>query len=80
MTETPTQRDRILNHLQRGGSLTPLDALRLYGCLALSQRIGELKRLGNDIETLMIAKGRKRYAAYRMRGRQLDLLGVSNGR
>lgn len=66
-----TQRDRILEHLKRGDSITPLAALELYGCFALSQRIGELKRLGYEIETVMTRQGRKQYATYRLRG-QLD--------
>ena len=39
-----TQSDSILEYLKSGGSLTPLEALRLFGCLTLSQRFGELKR------------------------------------
>lgn len=74
-----TQRDRILAHLLRGDSITPIDALNLYGCFALSQRVGELKRMGHDIETVPVANGRKRYASYRLRG-QLDLLRVADGR
>ena len=68
-----TQRDLILQHLRHGDSITPIQALELYGCFALSQRIGELKRLGNDIETILVRNGRKQYATYRMRG-QLELI------
>ena len=68
-----TQRDSILQHLKRGDSITPIQALELYGCFALSQRIGELKRLGNDIETTIVRNGRKQHASYRMRG-QLELI------
>ena len=67
-----SQRDHILEHLQAGAEITPLLALRLYGCFALSQRIGELKRLGHDIETVMTREGRKQFATYRLRG-QLEL-------
>lgn len=74
-----TQRDQILEHLLRGESLTPITALELFGCFALSQRVGELKRMGHDIETVPVANGRKRYASYRLRG-QLDLLAVARGR
>lgn len=41
-----TQQGKILRHLQRGGSLTVGEALSMFGCYALSQRIGELKRAG----------------------------------
>ena len=67
-----SQRDHILEHLQAGAEITPMLALQLYGCLALSQRIGELKRLGHDIETVMTRQGRKQFATYRLRG-QLEL-------
>jgi len=39
-----TQSDSIFDYLEQGGTLTPLDALRLFGCLTLSQRFGELRR------------------------------------
>lgn len=68
-----TQRDLILQHLKRGDSITPIQALELYGCFALSQRIGELRRMGNDIEVTLVRNGRKQYASYRMRG-QLELI------
>ena len=73
VAEMLTQRDRILDHLLRGESITPITALELFECFALSQRIGELRRMGHDIETVPVASGRKRYASYRLRG-QLDLL------
>lgn len=41
-----TQCGRILRALQRGEQLTVVEALSRYGCFALSQRIGELKRMG----------------------------------
>lgn len=44
--DAATQQGKILRHLQRGGSLTVAEALSLYGCYALSQRVGELKRAG----------------------------------
>lgn len=47
----PTQCDLILDHLQRVGPLTPLDALQLFGCFRLTSRIWDLKQLGHDIHT-----------------------------
>jgi hypothetical protein len=41
-----TQQGKILRHLRNGGSLTVAEALSMFGCYALSQRIGELKRAG----------------------------------
>ena len=41
-----TQNESILNHLRDGNSITPLEALNLFGCLSLAQRIHNLKRDG----------------------------------
>lgn len=39
-----TQKERILNHLKEYGSITPLQALSLYGVYRLSSCINRLKR------------------------------------
>ncbi len=49
-----TQSTMILNHLMSGNSLTPLESLNLFGCLSLSQRVGELKRAGYPIRSELI--------------------------
>ena len=60
-----TQSFQILQHLLSGGSLTPLDSLNLFGVLALSQRIGELKRQGFPIKTEIVeVPSHKRVARY----------------
>ena len=41
-----TQCGKLLRAFQRGESLTVAEALSKYGCYALSQRVGELKRQG----------------------------------
>lgn len=41
-----TQNASILKHLQAGFTLTPLDALRLFGCNRLAARIYELRAMG----------------------------------
>lgn len=51
---TSTQRALVLQHLQRGGTLTALQALNLYGIGRLAARIEELRRSGYDITTEMI--------------------------
>ncbi len=51
-----TQNDMILRHLQtHKKGITPLTAMEKYGCMRLSGRIFELKRMGYDIQTEMIA-------------------------
>lgn len=55
-----TQCDKILRHLEDYGSITPVDALREYGCMRLGARIYDLKRAGHDI-TRTLEAGRNRY-------------------
>jgi len=57
----------ILAALQDGKAVTPIDALRDYGCFRLSARIKDLRDAGHDIETLTEAKNGKRYARYVLR-------------
>ena len=66
-----TQVDRILRHLRDYGSITPVDALKEYGCMRLGARIYDLKRQGHDIrterETALNRYGeRTSFARYRM--------------
>ena len=51
---TKTQKELIREYLERGNSLTPMDALELFGCFRLATRIFELKREGMDIVTEMV--------------------------
>ena len=51
-------------HLQSGKSITPLEALNLYGCLRLGGRIWELRNEGHRIDTEMIERHGKRFARY----------------
>ena len=48
-----SQCEDILNHLQ-SASITPREALFLYGCNRLSARILELRRAGNDIKSKIV--------------------------
>lgn len=45
------QREKIRWHLLTKGSITPVDALKLYGCFRLASRISELRKEGWEIET-----------------------------
>lgn len=65
-----TQNDMIRAHLQSGKAITPLDALREYGCFRLAARIADLRREGLDIETLTVQSNGKAYASYFIRGQQ----------
>lgn len=63
-----TQLENIREHLEAGRSITPLDALNLYGCFRLGARIADLKKQGMDIRTDIIHDDRngKKYASYRL--------------
>lgn len=56
-----TQKSQILAYLKSGRSLTPLIALKKFGCLSLSQRIGELRRDGWMIRGSLtrVSKGKR---------------------
>ena len=45
-----TQCERILQHLHDYGSITPIEALNLYGIMRLASRITDLRRQGVEIE------------------------------
>lgn len=57
----------IEQHLRSGKTITPIEALDLYGCFRLGARIWDLKDQGLDIATEMVTNGRKRYARYSLK-------------
>ena len=70
----------ILEWLTNGHTLTPLEALKRFGCLRLSARIHDLRAAGHDIITFREKSvdqygHEKAYARYAMRGtRAADVL------
>jgi hypothetical protein len=64
-----SQTESILRHLKAGHAISPLDALRRYGCMRLGARIWDLRQAGHRIERRLIDDGRRRYAEYRMGAR-----------
>jgi len=52
MTRERTQAQQILEHMENVGPITPLDALRLFGCFRLSARIKDLRDKGHIINTV----------------------------
>ena len=66
MTNQISQTSRILEYMRAGNSITPLDALRLFGCMRLGARIYDLKQDGHVINTLIVKDGASgaRYARY----------------
>ena len=59
-----TQANQILSALKRGEKLTPLQALRKYGCMRLAARIKDLRDAGHDINTTLIRTQGARVARY----------------
>ena len=59
-----SQRSEILNYLKRGKSITPKQALSMFGCLSLAQRIADIKHLdGIDVDKEMIQVGKNTHVA-----------------
>lgn len=58
-----SQKSEILGYLKTKRSLTPLEALRMFGCWRLSGRILELRQDGHRIHTTMIEVGPDRRVA-----------------
>lgn len=71
-----SQKTQVLQYLQEGHELTPLEALRLFGCFRLGARIHDLKAEGYDIEMKLVKGVNNRYASYRLRSapRQMDFI------
>jgi|HubBroStandDraft_4_1064222.scaffolds.fasta_scaffold81941_5 hypothetical protein len=67
-----THNGQILELLKRGESITPIDALQMFGCFRLGARIFDLRHgkydgVKYDIEEISEKRDGKRYARYRMR-------------
>jgi len=62
-----SQSNDILTYLQSGRSLTPLEALDLFGCMRLGARIWDLKAEGYKIESHTLEIGGKYVASYSLK-------------
>lgn len=60
-----TQSQKILTYLKSGKGLTPLTALKKFGCLRLAARIADLRKDGHTIFTDNVTKDGKTFASYR---------------
>ena len=68
-----SQEEEILNYLKEGNSITPLEALKQFGCFRLGARIYELKARGYNIEMqLCEVMGGKHVAEYRMKAQSAE--------
>ena len=65
--KTESQNARILAHLKQGGTITPMEALKLCGCFRLSARIHDLRhKYGHEIISEKVIRNGKRVAQYRL--------------
>lgn len=64
------QKDQILEHIEKYGSITPLEAQKFYGCMRLGARIWDLRKDGYEIVREIVEvetrSGKARVARYRM--------------
>ena len=44
-----TQVERIIDYIKRYGSITPLDALKEFGCMRLASRMCDIKAMGYGV-------------------------------
>ena len=59
-----SQEDKILDYLKSGKSITPIEALSMFGCFRLSGRIYDLRHKGYHIEEVDVERNGKRFASY----------------
>lgn len=79
MPRVAKQRNDIRKHFERGLSLTPLEALRMYGSFRLAAVVFYLKNKEDmNIKTVMISdkEMNKVYARYHLERKPLELLTV----
>tara|TARA_Y100000361_G_scaffold149134_1_gene162947 strand:+ start:607 stop:801 length:195 start_codon:yes stop_codon:yes gene_type:complete len=59
-----SQNNQILEYLKSGKKLTPLTALKKFGCFRLSARILDLRQEGHAIVTENVTRKGKTFAEY----------------
>ena len=62
--KTSSQTEKIIQWLKLGHSITPIDALKMFGCFRLGARIHDLKQKGYEIKSELIERDGKRFAEY----------------
>lgn len=59
-----SQNEQILQYLESGNTITPLEAFTMCGTLALHSRIAELRGRGYRIDCSMKHEGGKHFGEY----------------
>ena len=66
-----SQLQGILEALQRGETLTPIDALNRFGCFRLGARIWDLRKKGYEIDNIGADDGN--YAKYKFKRKAIAM-------
>ena len=61
---TMNKREKVLNHLLKGGTITKIQALRWWGLLNLGDAIHILRKRRYDIKSVMKKRNGSEYAVY----------------
>lgn len=61
-----SQASRILDYMATGKGITPLTALKRFGCLRLGARAYDLKKQGHPIVSRMVRRNGATVAEYRL--------------
>ena len=61
-----TQNQQIKSYLEKGKSITPIQALNKFGCFRLAARISDLRNDGLNIATKIVTKDGKTVASYKL--------------
>ena len=61
-----TQNQQIKSYLEKGKSITPIQALNKFGCFRLAARVNDLRKEGLNIATNIVTKDGKTFASYRL--------------
>ena len=59
-----SQIEAIREHLLKGKSITPLEALKKYGCFRLAAVVFNIRAEGYVVETELLHKKQKKWAKY----------------
>jgi len=62
-----SEKNQIKSRLLSGRGISPLFALKTFGCFRLAARINELRNEGMSIKTTMMQHDTKRFAYYEIK-------------
>jgi hypothetical protein len=73
-----SQEQQILEYLRTGKSITPIDALKMFGCFRLGARIWDLRHKGHRIEEIDAHINGKTFARYFLATEQEEAVANAN--